>query len=103
MSAMHNTDSTANSRYIGMPMFHGPIFGHLAVPMVKKPRAIGTVNDRNRKIRVAFTTMVYMLVPPIETVCAIQTKRNSRTAPVQIAATGVRNLGLTFDTHLEMS
>ena len=43
------------------------------------------------------------MVPPIDTVCAIQTKRNSSTAAVQIAATGVRNLGLTFETHLEMS
>ena len=41
-----------------MPMSHGPIFGHFAVPMAKKPRVIGTVNDRNRKISVAFTTMV---------------------------------------------
>ncbi len=39
-------------------MFHGPIFGHFAVPMAKKPSAIGTVNERNRKISVQYTTMV---------------------------------------------
>ena len=53
MSAMPSTDSTANSRYSGMPMSHGPIVGHFGVPMAKKPSAIGTVKDRNRKISVA--------------------------------------------------
>ena len=42
-----------------LPMFHGPIVGHLLVPpMAKKPATIGTVKLRKRKISVALTVMV---------------------------------------------
>ena len=40
-----------------MPRFHGPIFGHFGPPMVRKPSAIGTAKDRNRKITVQDTTI----------------------------------------------
>src|SRR5215510_11451928 len=89
------SDRTAKSVQTPRPRSHGPILSHFGVPQVRSPRVIGTVNDRNRKMTVHETTMVYADVPAIDTSEVPQTNSTDSTALVQIAATGVRYFGLT--------
>src|SRR5262245_28893239 len=94
-------DRMAKSVKTPRPRSHGPILSHFGVPQASSPRVIGTVNDRNRKMTVHETTMVYADVPAIETSEVPQTNSTDRAAPVHIAATGVRYFGLTAASIFE--
>src|SRR6476620_3494448 len=82
-------------------MSHGPILSHFGVPHASRPSMIGMVKDKNRKMTVQETTMVYAEVPAMETSEVPHTNSTESAAAVQIAATGVRNCGLTFESAVE--
>ena len=68
MAIIAITDRTANSLNKPPPISHGPIVGHFEVPCANKPKAIGMANEKNRKITVQETTIVYTgVVPPAST------------------------------------
>src|SRR5690242_4470359 len=100
-SAIATIERTATTLNAGMPMFHGPMWGHFLPPMANRPSAIGRVNDRNRKITVHDTTMEYAGVPAIVMELVNQTNSVASTAAVQIDAIGVRRRGLTLASAFE--
>src|SRR6478735_2510728 len=101
ITIMAMIDRMANSLNMPSPRFHGPILSHFEVPQANRPSAIGIAKEKNRKMTVQETTIEYTGVSPIETSEDPHTNRTDRIEPVQMAATGVRYCGLTFERALE--
>src|SRR3989344_3914804 len=62
---------------------------------------MGMMKEKNRKITVQETTMVYTGVSPIDITDDPQTNSTASVAPVQMAATGLRKVGETEARALE--
>ncbi|MNC65086.1 hypothetical protein D3C81_1846520 [compost metagenome] len=90
ISTIEITERMAKNEYQPRPRFHGPMVGHLALPKVNRPSTMGMMKEKNRKITVHDTTMVYTGVSPMEITDEPQTNSTASVAPVQMAATGLR-------------
>ena len=101
MSDMDTIERIAKNRYPPRPMSHAPIVGHRGPPIANSPNTIGMLHEMKKKMTVQDTTTVYTGVPPASNHLAPPVKRTEATAPLQIAAVGVRRVGETRASCVE--
>jgi hypothetical protein len=93
-------ERTATSLKRGSPRSRDPIFVQV-YPWAISPSAMGIAKEKNKKMTVQETAIVWAEAPAIVMSEAPQTNRKARVAPVQIAVLGVRWAWLTFFRKLE--